>query len=104
MGNRSEIEILAAILNAGVSNWEYKTTIMYNTGISYPKLNHSLTIAIKNKMMEHSATTGLYRTTEVGIIFLKKFEQLQQLFPTIMKLPDIAKNDSVVNECMSNQE
>ena len=47
MKNRSEIEIMAAILNAAVSNWEYKTTVMNNAGVSHSQLTRYLAIAVE---------------------------------------------------------
>ena len=54
MKNRSEIEIMAAILNAAVSNWEYKTTIMINAGVSHSQLTRYLMTAVDRKLMEYS--------------------------------------------------
>ncbi len=98
MKNRSEIEIMAAILAAAVSNWEYKTTIMNNAGVSHSQLSRYLAGAVEKKLMEYSEVTGLYRTAEAGLIFLKKHEQLCRLFPAISDLPEISKYNPVLSE------
>lgn len=98
MKNRSEIEIMAAILGAAVSNWEYKTTIMNNASVSHSQLSRYLTAAVEKKLMEYSEVTGLYRTAEAGLVFLKKHEQLCLLFPAISDLPEISKFNPVVSE------
>ena len=98
MKNRSEIEIMAAILGAAVSNWEYKTTIMNNAGVSHSQLSRYLAGAVEKKLMEYSEVTGLYRTAEAGLIFLKKHEQLYRLFPAISDLPEISKYNPVLSE------
>jgi predicted transcriptional regulator len=101
MKNRSEIEIMAAILGAAVSNWEYKTTIMNNASVSHSQLSRYLTAAVEKKLMEYSEVTGLYRTAESGLVFLKKHEQLCLLFPAISDLPEISKFNPVVSESCS---
>ena len=45
MKNRSEIEIMEAILRCATSNWEYKTTIMNNASVSHSQLIRYLAIA-----------------------------------------------------------
>ena len=50
MKNRFEIEIMAAILGAAVSNWEYKTTIMNNASVSHSQLSRYLTAAVEKKL------------------------------------------------------
>lgn len=80
MKNRSEIEIMAAILNAAVSNWEYKTTVMNNAGVSHSQLTRYLAIAVERRLVEYSEITGLYRTAEAGFLFLRKHEEMRKLF------------------------
>ena len=72
MKNRSEIEIMAAILNAAVSNWEYKTTIMINAGVSHSQLTRYLMTAVDRKLMEYSEITGLYRTRRGEQTYIKE--------------------------------
>ena len=57
--------------------------------------------AVEKKLMEYSEVTGLYRTTEAGLVFLKKHEQLCLLFPAISDLPEISKFNPVVSESYS---
>jgi predicted transcriptional regulator len=101
MKNRSEIEIMAAILNAAVSNWEYKTTIMINAGVSHSQLTRYLMTAVDRKLMEYSEITGLYRTAEAGLIFIKKHEEMCQIFPAISELPEVSHNSYVVKESLN---
>jgi predicted transcriptional regulator len=103
MKNRSEIEIMAAILSASVENWEYKTTIMNNAGVSHSQLSRYLTAAVEKKLMEYSEVTGLYRTAEAGLVFLKKHEQLCHLFPAISDLPEVSKYNSALSESYNEQ-
>lgn len=101
MKNRSEIEIMAAILNAAVSNWEYKTTIMINAGVSHSQLTRYLMTAVDSKLMEYSEITGLYRTAEAGLIFIKKHEEMCRIFPAISDLPEVSHNNYVVKESLN---
>lgn len=101
MKNRSEIEIMAAILNAAVSNWEYKTTIMINAGVSHSQLTRYLMTAVDRKLMEYSEITGLYRTAEAGLIFIKKHEEMCRIFPAISDLPEVSHNNYVIKESLN---
>jgi predicted transcriptional regulator len=94
MKNRSDIEVMASILRAAISNWEYKTTIMNNAVVSHSQLIRYLAIAVEKGLMEYSETTGLYKTTEAGVKYLSKYEQLLVLLPAIPDLPDL---DSVTD-------
>ncbi|HMG37818.1 MAG TPA: winged helix-turn-helix domain-containing protein [Nitrososphaeraceae archaeon] len=101
MKNRSEIEIMAAILNAAVSNWEYKTTIMINAGVSHSQLTRYLMTAVDRKLMEYSEITGLYRTAEAGLIFIKKHEEMCRIFPAIADLPEVSHNNCVIKSSLN---
>jgi predicted transcriptional regulator len=87
--NRSEIEIMASILRSARKDWEYKTTIMNNAMVSHSQLIRYLAIAVERGLVNYSETSGLYRITEEGLVYLEKYEQLLRLLPTIPELPDV---------------
>ena len=89
MKNRSEIEIMASILRSARKDWEYKTTIMNNAMVSHSQLIRYLAIAVERGLVKYSETSGLYRITEEGLVYLEKYEQLLRLLPTIPELPDV---------------
>lgn len=89
MKNRSEIEIMASILRSARKDWEYKTTIMNNAMVSHSQLIRYLAIAVERGLVNYSETSGLYRITEEGLVYLEKYEQLLRLLPTIPELPDV---------------
>jgi predicted transcriptional regulator len=104
MKNRSEIEIMAAILRCATANWEYKTTIMNNASVSHSQLIRYLGIAEDRGLIEYSKITGLYRTTEAGLIFLDKHDEILLLLPSITDLPDVihhSEENSVVSETIT---
>ena len=101
MKNRSEIEVMASILDAATTNWEYKTTIMINAGVSHSQLTRYLMTAVDRKLMEYSEVTGLYRTAEAGLIFIKKHEEMCRIFPAISDLPEVSHNNYVVKESLN---
>jgi predicted transcriptional regulator len=94
MKNRSEIEIMASILRCATTNWEYKTTIMNNASVSHSQLIRYLAIAEDRGLVEYSKITGLYKTTEAGLIFLDKHEEILRLLPSITDLPDLILHHS----------
>lgn len=91
MKNRSEIEIMASILRSATKDWEYKTTIMNNAMVSHSQLIRYLAIAVERGLVNYSETSGLYRITEAGLVYLEKYEQLLRLLPTIPELPDVSE-------------
>jgi predicted transcriptional regulator len=94
--NRSEIEIMASILRSASKDWEYKTTIMNNAMVSHSQLIRYLAIAVERGLVNYSETSGLYRITEEGLVYLEKYEQLLRLLPTIPDLPDV--NEEIQQE------
>ena len=98
MKNRSEIEIMASILRSATKDWEYKTTIMNNATVSHSQLIRYLAIAVERGLVNYSETSGLYRTTEAGLLYLEKYEQLLRLLPTIPDLPDLSDSEDIQQE------
>ncbi|MGC2571963.1 MAG: winged helix-turn-helix domain-containing protein [Candidatus Nitrosopolaris sp.] len=96
MKNRSEIEIMASILRSATKDWEYKTTIMNNAMVSHSQLIRYLAIAVERGLVNYSETSGLYRITEAGLVYLEKYEQLLRLLPTIPELPEV--NEEIEQE------
>ena len=96
MKNRSEIEIMASILRSATKDWEYKTTIMNNAMVSHSQLIRYLAIAVERGLVNYSETSGLYRITEEGLVYLEKYEQLLRLLPTIPELPEV--NEEIEQE------
>jgi predicted transcriptional regulator len=96
--NRSEIEIMASILRSATRDWEYKTTIMNNAMVSHSQLIRYLAIAVERGLVNYSETSGLYRTTEAGQVYLGKYEQLLLLLPTIPELPDLGDSEEIQQE------
>ena len=85
MKNRSEIEIMASILRCATTNWEYRY----------------LAIAEDRGLVEYSKITGLYKTTEAGLTFLDKHEEILHLLPSITDLPDLILHNSEENSVVS---
>ena len=53
MGNRSQTEIVAMILDAANGEGETKTRIMYFAFLSYNQLNEYLSLLIENNLIEN---------------------------------------------------
>lgn len=107
MKNRSEIEVIASILDAATTNWEYKTTIMNNAAVSHSQLIRYLAIAVERGLVEYSEVRDLYKTTEAGLLFLDKYAHLLRLLPKNADLPDLISSekeeDSIVSEPIRNK-
>lgn len=57
--------------------------------VSHSQLIRYLAIAVERGLVNYSETSGLYRITEEGLVYLEKYEQLLRLLPTIPELPDV---------------
>jgi predicted transcriptional regulator len=78
MNYRSRTEIVSMILdiaNGGAT----KTKIMYKAMLSYNQLKNYLTVLIENNLIEYHGESKIFRTTEKGLIFLKKHNEICEL-------------------------
>src|SRR6476660_8069241 len=71
MKNRSEEEVIASILQAGLGDGATKTKIMYDSFLTYSHLNECLSFLLENELLEFKKGEQIYRTTEKGIKFLQ---------------------------------
>jgi predicted transcriptional regulator len=81
---RSRTEIVAMILEAA-NGGATKTKIMYKAFLSYAQLREYLSVLIENNLLEYLEGTQTYKTTEKGLNFLKKYDEIQELLPTTIK-------------------
>ena len=84
MKNRSRTEIVGNILDAA-NGGATKSKIMYIAFLSYGQLREYLSILIENNLLEYIEGTQTYKTTEKGLYFLKKYDEIQELLPTTIK-------------------
>ncbi len=84
MKNRSRTEIVSSILNSA-NGGATKSKIMYKAFLSYGQLKEYLSVLIENNLIEYLDGTQIYKTTEKGLYFLKKYEEMQELLPTTIK-------------------
>lgn len=97
MKNRSDIEVMASILRSAANSWEYKTSIMNTASISHSQLIRYLAIGIEKGLIEYSETTGLYRTTESGVFYLRKYEQMVSMLPSVPEILDFVNENNSPN-------
>jgi predicted transcriptional regulator len=71
---------------------------MNNATVSHSQLIRYLAIAVERGLVNYSETSGLYRTTEAGLLYLEKYEQLLRLLPTIPDLPDLSDSEEIQQE------
>jgi len=83
MGNRSRTEIVAMILDAATKGGETKTKIMYFAFLSYTQVHEYLSILIENNLVEYLDGTNKFKTTEKGLHFLKRHNEIRKLLPQL---------------------
>jgi predicted transcriptional regulator len=82
MKYRSRTEIVSIILDA-TNGGATKTKIMYSAFLSFNQLKEYLSLLIENNLIEYHEGNRIFRTTEKGLIFLKKYNEIGELLPTI---------------------
>lgn len=78
MKYRSRTEIVAMILEAA-NGGSTKTKIMYKAFLSYNQLREYLSVLIENNMIEYLEGSPIYKTTEKGLTFLQKNNEIEEL-------------------------
>jgi predicted transcriptional regulator len=84
MKYRSRTEIVSNILNAA-NGGATKTKIMYKAFLSYSQLKEYLSILVEKNLLESQDGTQIYKTTEKGLNFLKMNNEMEELFPFMVK-------------------
>ena len=84
MGNRSRTEIVGSILDAA-NGGATKTKIMYIAFLSFNQLKEYLSILIENNLIEYLDGTKTFKTTEIGLKYLKMNNQIEELLQTTTK-------------------
>ncbi|HXS59496.1 MAG TPA: winged helix-turn-helix domain-containing protein [Candidatus Sulfopaludibacter sp.] len=78
MKYRSRTEIVAMILEAA-NGGSTKTKIMYKAFLSYNQLREYLSMLIENNLLEYLEGSPVYKTTEKGLMFLQKNNEIEGL-------------------------
>ena len=74
------MDIIAGILESA-TNGAKKTRIMYKSALNFRQLQRYLPLLLKRGLMKIEETNrgAIYRTTEKGRDFLRKYEELRRL-------------------------
>jgi predicted transcriptional regulator len=56
-----------------------KTKIMYKAFLSYNQLKEYLAVLTKSDLLSYDGQTGMFKTNEKGLRFLKAYAQINQL-------------------------
>ena len=80
---RSRFRVLKDILDVGREP-STKTSIVYQANLSFEQAEKYLDMLENDGLMDsHRSSHKKYETTEKGYDFLKNFEELEELLPTI---------------------
>jgi predicted transcriptional regulator len=55
---------------------------MYTSFLSYTQLKEYLSVLIENNLLQYLEGTQTYKTTEKGLNFLKKYDEIGELLQT----------------------
>ena len=84
MKNRSRTEIVGNILDSA-NGGATKTKIMYKAFLSYGQLKEYLSVLTENNLIEYLDGTQTFKTTEKGLNYLLKHNEMQELLQTTTK-------------------
>ena len=85
MKYRSRTEIVGNILDAA-NGRATKTKIMYKAFLSYAQLKEYLSVLIENNLIEYLDGTRTFKTTEKGLNFLKRHNEIGELLQSTTKI------------------
>ena len=85
MKYRSRTEIVGNILDAA-NGKATKTKIMYKAFLSYGQLKEYLSVLIENNLIEYLDGTRTFKTTEKGLNFLKRHNEIGELLQSTTKI------------------
>ena len=85
MKYRSRTEIVGNILDAA-NGKATKTKIMYKAFLSYGQLKEYLSVLIENNLLEYLDGTRTFKTTEKGLNFLKRHNEIGELLQSTTKI------------------
>ncbi len=78
---RSRMDVISSILEAA-TNGSKKTRIMYRATLNFKQMQRYLPLLIRRGLLENVQTDSqrsLYKTTQKGLDFLKKYEELNNI-------------------------
>ncbi len=79
MKYRSRTEILGQILRCVSSGGCTKTKIMYKAYLSYAQIKEYLKFADEKDLIKYEEGTQLYKVTERGIEFMRKYDEVREI-------------------------
>ena len=86
MKYRSRTEIVCSILDAANGGGgATKTKIMFKSFLSYVQLKEYLSVLMENNLLEYINGTRLYKTTEKGLNYLQKNNEIGDLLLSLSK-------------------
>lgn len=78
---RSRMDVISSILEAA-TNGTKKTRIMYRAALNFKQMQRYLPLLIDRGLLKNVQMDGaqtMYKTTEKGLDFLKKYEELNNI-------------------------
>ena len=78
MKYRSRTDIVSSILEAA-NGGTTKTKIMYKAYLSYAQMKEYVSVLVETGLLEYVEGEGTFRTTQKGLEYLKRYEEMGQL-------------------------
>jgi predicted transcriptional regulator len=92
---RDEEDIYAEMLEIALLGAR-QTKIMYGANLSHLHVRRHLKFLTNRDMIRYSKKTKIYVTTERGVAYLDKYEQMARMFPVPTRKLKAANQPSVV--------
>ncbi|SRR5579884_226957 len=81
MKYRSRTDIVSSILEAA-NGGTTKTKIMYKAYLSYAQMKEYVGVLVESGLLEYVEGEGLFKTTQKGLEYLKRYDEIGQLVST----------------------
>ena len=88
MSANCKIELVAKILQSTSNGWQYQSTIIESIDVPAAETAKHLPWLVESGLVAHSRITDLYRTSETGLLFLAKYEELLEFIHVIIRQSD----------------
>jgi predicted transcriptional regulator len=85
MSANCKIELVAKILQSTSKGWQYQSTIIESVDVPASETGKYLPWLVESGLVNYSRVTDLYRTSETGLLFLSKYDELSRFIHVMIR-------------------
>lgn len=85
MSTNCKIELVAKMLQSTSNGWQYQSTIIESIDMPTSEIVRCLPWLVESGLVVHSRITDLYRTSETGLLFLARYDELLEFIHVMIR-------------------